>query len=376
MAGSYIVQGRIEVSILINGVQFPLDMMNLLHFLHIGFSTRTKLPTCHFAISDAQHTLDTINLQDGIPITISIKPQTSPTTTYNFRKFSHKKTFNGTCFVYEIDGYLNSPLFWTGTTTTSIRGTSSDVMSQIASKCGLTYNGASTNDSQLWIPRNRTWGEFAKAVCNRGYISDQSYMVSGIDGSGTLFYKDANDLSDPKVNITLGQVVNGSYTAINYTPIASSGITNKVQGYQHTRYNQSMIQPEFTSQPLATVDFVPDVPGYYVNQSIPQQITQGYRSFGGVDVGNTHDSYEQAVYQNRRFASLYSLGVKFQLYTPTVLTLFDRFSFSVDTESQKQDLPYAGAYSVAAKAICITGTTYAELLLGVRQGVNSPYVQA
>lgn len=373
--GSYVVQGRLEVSILINQAEFPLDTQNLLHFLHIGFSTRFKLPTVHFAVSDVQHTLDTISLQDGIPITIAIKPMQGQTTYYNFRKFHHKKVFNGKCFTYEIDGYLNCPLYWTGTTTAGIQGTSSDVMQTIATNCGLQYNGVTTNDSQLWVPRNRTYGEFAKAVASRGYISNSSYMVNGVDAAGTLFYQDVNNLPSSKANIVLGQLVQGSYTAIDYHPIANSGMNNKMQGYQHTRYDQSLISAT-PSQSYDQISFTPDAPGYFVNTAISQAITTGYKSFGGIDVGNTHSMYEQAVYQNRRFASLYSLAVEFQLYTPTQLTLFDRFTFSVDTDAQKQDVPYAGVYTIAAKALFITGANYSEKLLGVRQGTNQNYVAA
>lgn len=337
-----------------------------------------KLPTVHFAVSDAQHTLDKVSLQDGIPMTVAIKAQSGQTKYYSFRKFHHKKVFNGTCFTYEIDGYLNYPTFWTGTSTQSIQGPSSDVMQQIATTCGFQYNGVTTNDTQVWVQRNRTYGEFAKTITERGYIDDGSYLVSGVDPTGTLFYKDVNNLAPSKINIVLGQLISGSYTAMEYHPIANSGLTNKMQGYQHTRFDQSMVGS--TAESLSTsydqITFTPDVPGYYVNQTISQQISTGYKSFGGIDVGNTHDAYEKAIYQNRRFASLFSLGVEFIMYTPTELTLFDRFTFAVDTESQKQDVPYAGTYTIAAKAIFITGATYAEKLLGVRQGVNVPYVQA
>jgi hypothetical protein len=381
---SYVIQDRIEVSIQINGTPYPLDIINFLHFLHIGWSTWTKVPTCHFAVSDAQHTLDKLNLQDGIPITISIKPYATPTVTYNFRKFHHKKTWNGTCFVYEIDGYWNNPLYWAGTATASFQGTSSDLLSYVASTCGLNYNGVSTNDAQLWLPRNRTYGEWVTSVVEKGYISENSYMVSGIDPTGTLFYKDVNNLPASTTNVVLGQFVQGSYTAVDYAPVANSGTLNKMQGYQHTRWNQSSVNTQTSasqttpslSSPLQTIDFIPDVTGYYLNQAISNQIQQGYRSFGGIDVGNTHPAYEQAIYQNRRMGSLFSLGVEFLMLTPSTISLFDKFTFAVDTESQQQDAPYAGTYTVAAKALRVQGATYAEKILGVRMGTNSSYVSA
>ncbi len=378
MANStYALSGRLEVGIQINGTDFPLDTFNLLNFLQIGWTTRTNLPTCHFAISDVRHTLDNLSLQDGIPLTITIAPYGQATTTYNFRKFNHVKTFNGQCFQYEIDGYLDNPLFWTGTVTAGFTGTSGDLMSSVASKCGMTYDGVQTADSQLWLPRNRTYGEWTSFVVPRGYIDDSSCMVAGVDptGAGKLIYKNVTNLPDPTVTVVFGQQVSGSLTCSNYAPAASSGMGNKFQGYQHTRYGQSMTSAT-PSTAMSQMTFTPDVSGYYLNTDISQQIGQGYRTFGGIDVGNTHEKYDQAIYQNRRLASLYSLGVEFLMMSPSSLTLLDKFTFQVDNETQKQDLPYAGTYTIGAKALFIQGGTYAEKLLGIRMGTMQPYVAA
>jgi hypothetical protein len=370
--GAYIVQGRLEVSVYINNVEFPLDSQNVLGFLHVGWSTKTLLPTFHMSISDVQHVLDSIELQDGIPIRIVVKPLSTPTVTYNFRKFHHKKQFNGNCFIYEMDGYLDVVKYWTGTTNAGVQGTSNDVLSQIASTCGLQYDGISTNDSQLWIPRNRTFGEFASNVRWRGYVSDTSFTSLGIDPRGILIYRDVNNLPPPQTTITLGQYTNGSYTAVDYDPQAKSGLNNKMIGYQNARNDQSMTSST-TTQAYSQLSFSPDVTSPLINLTVRQQAARGYQSYGGIDVGNTHENYEKALYQNLRYANLYGLNVEFMIQTPTPLTLFDTFTFSVDQEQHKQDVAYAGTYTVAAKAFLITGANYGEKLLGVREGTNLPY---
>jgi hypothetical protein len=358
--GAYIVQGRLEISVYINNIQFPLDTMNVLGFLHVGWSTRKLLPTFHMSISDVQHVLDQVELQDGIPIRIVVKPYSSTTVTYNFRKFHHKKQFNGNCFIYEMDGYLDVVKYWTGTANAGIRGTSNDVLSQIAQQCGLQYDGVSTNDSQLWMQRNRTYGEFATNTAWRGYVSDTSFVRCGVDPRGILMYRDVNNLPPPQSTIVLGQFVNGSYTAVDYEPAAKSGLNNKMVGdVANAAHNQLSFTPDSTS-PL-------------LNLAVRSQMVTGYQSFGGIDVGNTHDNYEKALYQNIRYANLYGLDVEFLMQTPTPFTLFDTFTFSVDQESNKQDVAYAGTYTVAAKAFLVSGANYAEKLLGVRQGTNLPY---
>src|SRR5580698_3197952 len=121
----YGVNGRLEISIFINGTEYPLDPgTNLLAFLHCGWTTKTFLPTFHFKLLDTMHSLDQIELQDGIPIRIVVKAGATSTRTYNFRKFHHTKQFNGTNFEYEVDGYLDAPRYWSGTALAGMRGTS------------------------------------------------------------------------------------------------------------------------------------------------------------------------------------------------------------------------------------------------------------
>ncbi|BAG41650.1 hypothetical protein [Ralstonia phage phiRSL1] len=371
----YTVADRLEVTILIDGVEFPLDTLNFLHMLHIGCSTRTRVPTCRFVIGDARHAMDAFNLQDGIPLTITLRALGGDQRTYSFRKFNHKKSFNGECFVYDVDGYWDSPLYWAGTSTTSIRGTSDEVLKQIAATCGLKYDGVSTTDSQLWTPRNRSYAEFVKAVVARGYVNNTSYMVAGLGLDGVLRYRNVNQLPKSKLQVTLGQIVPGSYVAMDYQPVAASGMSNKMQGYQHTRYGQSLVNPQATDS-WSQLTYVPDVTSPMLNQTISQKIVSGYRSYGGLDIGNTHPAYEQARYQNQRFAALYNTAVEFLMLTPTTFNLFDKFTFAVDAENQKSDTAYAGEYTIAAQALFVQGASFGEKILGVRQGTNMQYKSA
>lgn len=368
----YIVSGRLEVSVFINDIEFPLDTLNTLNYLHIAWWTRGILPTFKLGLFDARHSLDKTELQDGIPIRIVVKPLSSLTVTYNFRKFHSTKQFTGTGFEYNIDGYLDFAKYWTGTSNQGIRGTSNDVLQQIATTCGFQYSGTSTNDSQLWMQRNRTFGEFANKIKARGYASPTSYMELGINPDGTMLYKDISNLPAPTATLVLGQYTQGNTTVVDYHPSAKSGISNKMTGYQNTRYDQSLVG-QTLSDPNATVTFTPDAKSPLFNSTVQTQVARGYQSFGGIDVGNTHENYETAVYQNRRFANLYSLDVEFLIQTPTNFRIFDTFTFSVDQEANKQDVAYAGTYIIVGKTLAINGANYAEKILGTRMGTNLQY---
>jgi len=317
--------------------------------------------------------LDNIGVPDGIPIRIVVKPQASSTIIYNFRQFHHKKQFNGSFFSYEIDGYLDFPKYWMGTSNVGIQGTSSSALASIANTCGLQFNGASTNDAQLWLPRNQTYAEFACSIADRGYITDSSYVELGVDFTGTLIYKDVNNLPTSQYTITLGQLDPSSFTASDYEPVARSGIVNKMTGYQNTKYGQS-ISSQTASTSFAQLAFTPDTTAPLYNTAMVGQIDRGYLSYGGLDVGNTHENYDKAKYQNLRYSNLYSLDVKFLMRMPTGLNLFDTFTFSVDSEATKQDKAYAGTYIVSARSQFMTGANFAEMILGTRTGTNGTYI--
>lgn len=370
----YIVQNRIEVSVFINDVEFPLDTQNILTFLHVGWSTRMFLPTFHMKIADVKHSLDTLQLQDAIPIRIVVKPAGGDAAIYKFRKFHHKKEFVGDHFEYEFDGYYDSIKFWSGTSLAGYRGTSSEVLSQLCAKTGLQFEGAATNDSQLWMQRNRTFSGFSKAIKQAGYIDDKSYMEHGIDPRGFMLYKNINDLAPPSSTLVLGRIVAGQYTVQEYLPKARSGMGNKLTGYQNMRVQQSMTGQSIVNE-HKTLEFTPDSKAPLINLEAKKQQGRGTSTFSTVNVGNKHPNYERAIYQNQRYANLFSLDVEFLMNTSTDLTLFDRFTFTVETEGSKQDRAFAGVYTVVAKSFFISGSNYAEKILGTRTGVNLPYVE-
>jgi hypothetical protein len=371
----YSVQGRLEITVLINGVEFPLDALNMLNYMQIAWTTKTILPTFRLGIFDARHVLDKVDLQDGIPISIVIKPLGLQSVTFNFRKFDHKKSFNGTGFTYDMDGYLDFPKFWTGTAIAGIRGTSSDALSSIASQCGLTYKGIATSDSQLWMPRNRTFGEWAYEIKKRGFVSQTSCMSLGINPDGSMLYRDITQLPAPTQTIILGQYQQGAMTAMDYLPKAASGMNNKMTGYQNTRTQQTIMSTTALSSANSTVTITPDVTSPLYNKTVKGLVARGYQSYGGIDVGNTHDNYEAALYQNIRIGNTYSLDVEFLMQSPTNLSLFDTFTFAVDQEQNKQDAPYAGTYTTIGRSMLVSGAQFAEKILGTRQGLNGTYTQ-
>jgi hypothetical protein len=373
----YMLQNRMEVSVFINGNEYPLNTLNLLNSLHITASVRGALPLLSMQINDVQHVLDTIGLQDGIPIRIVIKPNGGNTTTYNFRYFNHKRQQNGGSYTWTIVGYYDAPLYWNATTCVGIKGNSGDVLSQIAATCGLQYDGINTNDNQLWLPKNKSYRAFAKNIALNGYLTSQSCTGLAVDLDGTLRYKDVNNLPPAQSTVIAYQLPPqgklNTYTALEVSINANSGFNNALSGYQNMRVVQSSVS-DTTQQALTTLTVESDSKAPLYNTALQATLKRGPVRFGPIDVGNVHPNYEQASYQNMRYRNMFSMGLDLMIAQVTPLQLMQQINFSLQREDTGQESVNSGVYFITAHSLYIQGASYFEKIGIVRQGTNGTYV--
>lgn len=371
----YLLNNRLEISVFINDKEYPLGDTNLLTALHIATSVRASVPVLTMEINDVQHVMDTIGLQDGIPIRVVIKPSGLATRIYNFRMFNHKRMQQGGSYTWRITGYLDAPLYWNATTSVGIQGTSDSVLKQIAAKCDLKYEGTATNDSQLWLPKNKAYRIFAKDVANSGYVDDTSCTQIGVDLDATLRYKDVNNLPAPTKKIVAYEYSQTAYTATEVAIAGNSGFNNALTGYQNMRYAQSAVGDELHTQ-INNLSFTPDSKAPLYNAGLKNKLGRGPVRFGPIDVGNVHNNYERASYQNMRYRNLFSLGLDLMLFQVTDFKLMEQFTFAVQNEDTGQDMANAGVYTITGHSIYVQGASYFEKLGVVRHGTNEKYVSA
>jgi len=367
---AFLLQNQLEVSVFFDDMEYPLGSINLLNSLHIGATIRGSVPLLSMQISDAQHVIEVINLRDGMPIRVVIKAQGKESQTYKFRLFNSKKIQSGACYVYNIYGYWDSPLYWNTSTSQPIRGTSDEALAQIAAIAGLQYDGTTTGDSQLWLPKNRQYRMWAKDIAAAGYLNDTSCMALGLDVDGTLRYKNVNALPAPTKSILAYQFSKDSFTAVDYRISAASGFNNAVTGYQNMRFVQSSVGDDIQS-PLTDLAFKPDVSSPLYNQTLKAQLGRGPVRFGPIDVGNVHEQYEKALYQNLRYQNLFNLGLDALVLMPTQIKLLEQITFSVQKEDASIDMVNSGVYTVVAHALYIQSATYGELIGLTRHGNNA-----
>lgn len=368
MAG-YLVQNQLEVSIFINDIEYPIGAINMLQSLHITTTVRGSVPMLSMQLVDAQRLMEQIGLKDGVPIRIVIKALGKNSKTYNFREFTHQRIQSGANYVYRIFGYWDVPIYWATSTAASKKGTSNDVISFIASQCGMKYDGTSSNDSQLWMPQNKLYRAWAKSVVEAGYVNDNSSMSLGLDLDNTLRYKDVNNLPAPEKSVIAYQLSKEAYTAVDFQITTSSGFNNALTGYQNMRYAQSSTA-DTTQEQIQNLVFKADVKSPLYNVSLKDKIGRGAVRFGPIDCGNVHTKYERAKYQNVRYANLFNLGLDLLMTMPTDIKLLEQINFSVQKEDTSIDTATSGIYTVTGHSIYIEAATYAERIGIVRHGTN------
>lgn len=366
----YILNQRMEVSIFVNGVEYDLSAVNLLPALHITTTVRGSVPLLTMQLDDVKHQLDTIGMQDGIPIRIVIAPNGNKSRTYNMRKFNHTKKQNGGFYTWTVFAYWDAPMYWNSTTAETFQGTSSELLASIAQRCALQYDGPSTSDSMLWLPQNMRYRTWAKDAAKYGYINETSCMALGLGLDGVLRYRDVNNMPQPTKTVKSFLLDAEAYTAVETELKAGSGLNNALTGYQNMRVPQSVIE---VPQAISELNFKSGVKSPQFNVPLRDTLQRGAVRFGPVDCGNVHSFYEQAQYQNMRYSNMFSLGQDILLTEPTDIQLLDNFNYTSQKENTDPDVVNSGVYLVTGHSIYIQGANYAEKLGVVRHGTNDQY---
>jgi len=368
---SYNIQDRISITISFEGLEYPLSKFNVLNFLHISSNVRMLLPQFHMSLTDQSGILAQMGIKDSSKVTITIAAigPDAVSKTYNFRVYSFKNALTGTGMQWEMDGFLDSIPYWFTTTADGIRGTSNEVLEQIAGVCGLQYEGTVTNDSQLWLPQNRIWGEFARRIVARGYANDKSCMKSVVTKEGILRYKDINNLPDANYSLLQGEMKEGWLPIVDHRPISDAGMNNALTGYMATRRQQSTVGTS-DQQQFSELAFQPDSRTPLLDMETRSKVGRGRQQYSPIDVGNVHPAYEQAAYQNVRYGNLYNLAIECLSTFPTPLQVLDKFNFSSQLLGGEANNVTNGTYVQTGHVIFIQGINYYEKIIGVRHGTN------
>ena len=375
---AYELENGVRVALYFAGREFDFSKGNTLNFLHMSESTRLGVPMIHLSLTDVSGWFSANPvLGDAVIIRVDITKHEGTTSNNTVTEFAMnysggKPSAAGT--VYQIDGYYDCPLYWAGSTSTPIKGTSYEVLSKICDATELTLEASGTNDSQIWYPRNEPFYRFAKRVASHGYISDDSCLSMAVSMDGYLYYTDIATMDEEAYGFGLYDFTNPDvYTVVGYKPFVASGTFNQLGGYSFDFVEQSLTRD--TNRVFTSVRFNSNETGaLMVNNTVRDALSQSRVSFAPVDMGNTHEEYQRAYYQNARVSNLFTSGLEILTESMTDVPVLSTVNFTTPTEDNQALAgvsAYAGKYRVTSKTIYIRGGRYVEKFEMVRRTLNT-----
>lgn len=377
----YAIANQMALSVFIEGRELPFGEAFSLNYVHLAESTMKGVPTFALSVTDSTKWLLAASLlKDGNRVHIVLQSgdtDDAPKYAYDFRlgHFDEKPNINGSVFV--LEGMLDAPSYLASTSRKPIKGTSSEVMGQIAKTGGLTYLGVGTSDTQTWYPSNLRLVAFAQKLAHVGFATDNSAMSVAVSLNKELIYRDITAMDNPVGTIGLMDLdTPGTYPAVAFEVKASPGGLNVMAGYKLTTYEQDLMGTESTFVRNADVGTVINEPGgLLMSQAVKNNGREGRVHFAPIDPGNAHASYARARHQNSRVLSLFSFQIQVVVPGLTSFKVLDTVDFDVSSAVATEGAlikSYAGAYRIVARVLyCVPGRI-AEKLTLVRRTVNLP----
>jgi hypothetical protein len=334
-----------------------------------------SIPIAKFIFVDHHGTLvGDQALNDGTKISVVMGRDTENSVSYDFLVYSINSYEEGGANVQEVYCLLDKPPLTTGASKSVHSGTSSQVLSEISSESNMLFDGPSTEDNMTWINCGGTRLQFMDKVCLRSYRSDNSCMSHVVDFD-TVILKDLFEIFSgvPSHNLHYSINSNAADTGIKVEldeskPCSRTGFYNQATNYGHRHWQHSL-----TGDVMEFSTINPKVLG--AGLPINSQI-KGNLEFASLTVGsnfdtgggslpgaNVHTNYHKAKYQNLRYLSLFSEGVRVLTREFVNIPLFSLVSYlhgSIRDSSTVPNRKYSGNYIVGSKTLVLRGKHYAE----------------
>jgi hypothetical protein len=342
----------------------------MLDYFHVVESVRLYVPMMTLRFQDvAKFFARNDILEDGTTVTVSLSVQQKKII-YPFRLFSHKSQMvNGTT-TYILYCYLDVPRYWTESINTPLNSTASTALQTLCSQCNMTYDGITTNDQQIWIPQNKRRAEFARDIVRHCYIDATSCIQMGVTIDKKMRVLNISDFSKLGVQQSFSNVESSEQAIItDFSMLNKSGFYNATTGYKHEQVRQSFLNT--TDNVVRDLTVKKNSRYLSMSATIAQGVVQNKVSFAPIDVGNVHDNYEQARYQNERLSNLFTYGVEF--VTPRIVNanIMDVVSCDLSHPGATSVTSISGKYMVTSKVVYIENMNFYQKVEAFRQGTNN-----
>lgn len=363
------VKDRLYVQVRINNTDIPLND-NVLDSLHLVESTRIGLPMLTFRIQDLTKFLTRNNLLvDAAPVEVTIDAD-GLRSVYYFRVFNFNEDLTSGGTSYKVQAYLDVPRYWSESSNRAFRGSVSGMLQEICRQTGLSYSGPATADTQLWLPGNTRYVEFAREVSERAWTGNSSCFQMAVRADKTMVLKDVSKLAAEKDMQGFSNKDNSDSLNVitDFAVINKAGFYNVAGGYKGARISQSLLSSD---QTINSLTLKKNTKKMMMNQKVQDGISQSSVVFAPVDVGNVSDTYEKAIYQNRRLSNLFSFGLEFVTPRAVTANILDVVTCEIAKPGIDGVEQLSGKYLVVSKTTYIEGTNLYHKLEVFRHGLNT-----
>ena len=337
---------------------------------------------CDVELEDAANYFgNTVFVEEGDVMTLNwgIQPDLE---TRDFRVAQITQKVRNNVVFYQVIGYANSPEWFLGGTTKSYDMPTCDVIKMLAKESGLDSDIDRTNDKQCWRGLAERRCIFARRLAQRGFINSESLMALHTSFDKVL-YKNLNaiDVTNPTSIFAYGQFqINDDvnvpvYPITSYRPVLRGGIHTLQMGYRQQVIDQG-IEKDSSFERQDRVQVRRRANTLLHNFELDEKVGSLPTSTGILTSGNVHDTYNHAQYQNARgMKLLMTCRIEVLTFVPTEVQIFDPIEIKlagVDRGAgvEKASGTYDGGYLVYGRIIQISGSRYAEKLLGCRESNN------
>lgn len=348
--------------------EFPCVEMCTLSELNLTESVKFHVPLLYLQLEDGVNFFGQFPFVDGSRIRVTILINSKAFQRVEFRMFNHVRTLTTMGHSVKIDAYLNCPKYWFGSSCASYRGSSSQVMKQIASLCKFESEVDSTQDAQLWMQGNLTYAEFVKYLTQRGFAGKGSYMMSGLTLSQTLLYKNVNKLKDSGIMVATYSQSSDFFNATDFNITSNSGLNNG-SGGGYASLLRMQTTAEGTDKTYKNLDVTKKESNINIATDLISEVERSKVVFSYFNVDQSNNLWE-GVYQNDRYSRLYSINCNMIINSPSPLTLLTPYSLSAYDANGVIDTKNSGTYIVDTRCIIIRGNKYGERISACRMGVN------
>jgi hypothetical protein len=361
---------RLLLGVTIDGYDIPLDSMGC-PYIQMDVADDLGLPVLTMILNDSMGLLDdVVPLASDIHVVISIGLSEESLSHYEWRIYDVIPLNNGK----QIMAYGNAPRYAAEPASKSIRGTSKEVLRQLATDVGLGYDLVDTNDLQVWRPAGKRHINFARYVCAHSAATPDSVMAAAITANGVLRLRDLNTTPQPVA--TLGY--KSDYIPVREFVAHNRGSNNLLGGYSRSMITQSQDGAVTVTDSLN----MSIVGRRNAHSRMGAHIRGGLSDFSPVmHPKNVHPLYTHAQYNNGRGRNLFNVECLVSYMSRTNLEPFDWITLDMSagqgsTDLKRELLIHNGLWCIMDKSVYVENFNYYERLTLRRTGLGVDYNEA